>query len=147
MQDWLDDAKAKAIKKAFITFHYPVFARSGLGPIPEPDNPHKLIASYAKDMDVVVFNGHVHTTEMYDVHSVKYLMLGGGGADKIRSFLGGQASRCKPTIRRISIEGPASKEEYNYVLVDVQPEQKTKFTSNRFRPWSAEPFGTEALFT
>ena len=91
MQYWLDDAKAKGIKKAFIIFHYPVFARSGLGPIPEPDNPHKIIASYAKDMEVVVFNGHVHTTEMYDVEGVKYLMLGGEVRNKIRSFPGGQA--------------------------------------------------------
>ena len=45
MQQWLDDAKAKGIKKTFITFHYPVFARSGLGPIPDQDNPHKVIAS------------------------------------------------------------------------------------------------------
>ena len=82
MQQWLDEAKAKGIKKAFITFHYPVFARSGLGPIPAPDNPHKVIAAYAKDMEVVVFNGHVHTTEMYDVDGVKYLMLGGGGAEQ-----------------------------------------------------------------
>ena len=44
-------------------------------------------------------------------------------------------------------KGQPPKEEYNYVLVDVQPDQKTKFTLNRFRPWSAEPFGTEALFT
>ena len=28
----------------------PEFRRSGLGPIPEPDNPHKIIASYAKDI-------------------------------------------------------------------------------------------------
>ena len=33
------------------------------------------------------------------------------------------------------------------MLVDVEPGQKTKFTLNRFRPWSAEPFGTEELFT
>jgi hypothetical protein len=44
-------------------------------------------------------------------------------------------------------KGQPPKEEYNYVLVDVQPNQKTKFTLNRFRPWSAEPFGTEALFS
>ena len=82
MQQWLDEAKAQGIKKAFITFHYPVFARSGLGPIPAETNPHKVIASYAKDMELVVFNGHVHTTEMYDVDGVKYLMLGGGGAEQ-----------------------------------------------------------------
>ena len=40
LKQWLDEAKAQGIGKAFIVFHYPVFARSGLGPIPEPDNPH-----------------------------------------------------------------------------------------------------------
>ena len=34
LQQWLDDAKAKGMKKAFITFHYPVFCRAGLGPDP-----------------------------------------------------------------------------------------------------------------
>jgi hypothetical protein len=43
-------------------------------------------------------------------------------------------------------KGQPPKEEYNYVLVDVEPGQKTKFTLNRFRPWSAEPFGTVELF-
>ena len=91
MPQWLDEAKANGIKKAFIVFHYPVFARSGLGPIPEPDNPHKVIAAYAKDMEVIVFNGHVHTTELYDVDGVKYLMLGGGGAEQ-NPILPGQTS-------------------------------------------------------
>ena len=36
LQQWLDEAKAKGITKTFITFHYPVFCRAGLGPIPEP---------------------------------------------------------------------------------------------------------------
>jgi hypothetical protein len=45
LQKWMDEANG--IGKAFVVFHYPVFARSGLGPIPAPDNPHKLIASYA----------------------------------------------------------------------------------------------------
>ena len=53
-----------------------------MGPIPEPQNPHKTIASYAKDLEVVVFNGHVHTTELYEVDDVKYLLLGGGGAEQ-----------------------------------------------------------------
>ena len=52
------------------------------GAIPAPDNPHKVIAAYAKDMEVVVFNGHIHTTELFDVDGVKYLMLGGGGAEQ-----------------------------------------------------------------
>ena len=44
-------------------------------------------------------------------------------------------------------KGQPPREEYNYVLVDVEPGQKTKFTLTRYRPGSAEPFGTEALFT
>ena len=147
MQQWLDEAKAKGIKKAFITFHYPVFARSGLGPIPGPDNPHKVIAAYAKDMEVVVFNGHVHTTEMYDVDGVKYLMLGGGGAEQ-DPILPGRTSIKVPADYPPDLywKGQPPKEEYNYVLVDVKPGQKTKFTLNRFRPWSAEPFATVELF-
>jgi hypothetical protein len=82
LKEWLDEAKTKGLKKAFIVFHNPVFARSGMGGIPEPRNPHKVIASYAKDFELVVFNGHVHTTEIYDVDGVKYLMLGGGGAEQ-----------------------------------------------------------------
>ena len=118
-----------------------VLPRSGLGPIPDPDNPHKLIASYAKDMEIVVFNGHVHTTEMYDVDGVKYLMLGGGGAEQ-DPILPGRTSIKVPADYPPDLywKGEPPKEEYNYVLVDVKPGQKTKFTLNRFRPWSAKPF-------
>jgi hypothetical protein len=148
LQAWLDDAEAKGIKKAFIAFHYPVFCRAGLGPIPEPDNPHKVIASYAKDLELVVFNGHVHTTELYDVDGVKYLMLGGGGAEQ-DPILPGRTSIKVPANYPPELywKGQPPREEYNYVLVDVEPGQKTKFTLTRYRPGSAEPFGTEALFT
>ena len=43
-----------------------------MGSIPEAQNPHKVFASYAKDLEMVVFNGHVHTTELYEVDGVKY---------------------------------------------------------------------------
>ena len=42
--------------------------------------------------------------------------------------------------------GAPPKEEYNYLLVDVKPGQKTRFTLNRFRPWSSKPFETINLF-
>ena len=148
LRAWLDDAKAKGIKKAFIVFHYPVFCRAGLGPIPEPDNPHKAIAAYAKDLELVVFNGHVHTTELYDVDGVKYLMLGGGGAEQDPILPGRTSIKVPPGYPpELYWKGQPAREEYNYVLVDVEPGQKTKFTLTRYRPGSAEPFGTEALFT
>jgi len=103
LKQWLDEAKAAGTKKVFIAFHNPAFARSGMGAIPEEQNPHKTIASYAKDLDIVVFNGHVHTTELYEVDGVKYLLLGGGGLNKIRSFPVGRTSRYRRATRRISI--------------------------------------------
>jgi hypothetical protein len=148
LQQWLDEAKAIGIKKTFILFHYPVFCRAGLGPIPEADNPHKVIAAYARDLEVVVFNGHVHTTELYDVDGVKYLMLGGGGAEQ-DPILPGRTSIKVPAgyPPELYWKGQPPQEEYNYVLVDVEPGQRTKYTLTRYRPGSAEPFGTEALFT
>jgi len=148
LQQWLDEAKAAGIRKVFIAFHAPAFCRSGMGPIPEPQNPHKVIALYAKDLEIVVFNGHVHTTELYEVEGVKYLLLGGGGAEQ-DPILPGRTAIKVPADYPPDLywRGQPPKEEYNYLLVDVEPAQRTKFTLNRFRPWSAEPFATVELFT
>jgi len=147
LKQWLDGAKAAGIRKVFVAFHNPAFARSGMGAIPEPQNPHKILAAYAKDLEIVVFNGHIHTTEIYEVDGVKYLLLGGGGAEQ-DPILPGRTSIKVPAGYPPDLywKGQPPKEEYNYVVVDVKPGQKTKFTLNRFRPWSAEPFATVELF-
>jgi hypothetical protein len=147
LKKWLDEAKADGTRKAFISFHAPAFCRSSVGPIPEPQNPHNIIASYAKDLEIIVFNGHVHTTELYEVDGVKYLLLGGGGAEQ-DSILPGRTSIDVPTNYPPDLywKGQPPKEEYNYLRVDVEPRQKTRFTLNRFRPWSSEPFATVKLF-
>jgi hypothetical protein len=147
LKQWLDEAKANGTKKVFISFHAPAFCRAGMGPIPESQNPHKILASYAKDLDIVVFNGHVHTTEQYEVDGVKYLLMGGGGAEQ-DPILPGRTSIKVPAGYPPDLywKGQSPKEEYNYLLVDVQPGQDTKFTLNRFRPWSAEPFASVELF-
>ena len=147
LQTWMDDARAKGIKKVFISFHAPAFCRSGMGPIPEDQNPHKVIAAYAKDMDIVVFNGHVHTTEVYEVDGVKYLVLGGGGAEQ-DPILPGRTHIKVPADYPLDQywKGESPKEDYNYLHVDVIPGQPTKFTLNRFRPWSATPYETVELF-
>jgi Calcineurin-like phosphoesterase len=147
LRKWLDEAKAAGTRKVFIAFHAPAFCRSGMGPIPASQNPHKIIASYAKDLEIVVFNGHVHTTEMYDVDGVKYFVLGGGGAEQDPILPGRTSIKVPPNYPSdLYWNGSPPKEEYNYLLVDVDPEQKTKFTLNRFRPWSAKPFATVELF-
>src|ERR1700745_4191868 len=148
LQQWLADAQAKGIKKACLTLPSPVFGRAGLGPIPEPDSPHKTIAAYAKDLELVVFNGHVHTTEMYDVNGAKHLVLGVGVAEQ-DPILPGRTSIKMPGNYPPDLywKGKPPQLEYNYVLVDVAPGEKTKFTLSRYRPGSAEPFATEVLFS
>jgi Calcineurin-like phosphoesterase len=147
LKKWLDEAKANGTKKVFIAFHNPAFCRSGMGAIPEDQNPHKTIAAYAKDMDIVVFNGHVHTTEAYEVDGVKYLVLGGGGAEQ-DPILPGRTHIKVPDGYPLDEywNGESPKEDYNFLHVAVVPGQPTKFTINRFRPWSAEPFATVELF-
>jgi hypothetical protein len=147
LKKWLDEAKAAGLRKAFISFHAPAFARSGMGAVPESQNPHEVLASYAKDLEIVVFNGHVHTTELYEVEGVKYLLLGGGGAEQ-DPILPGRTAVKVPTNYPLDLywRGAPPKEEYNYLLVEVTPAQKTKFTLNRFRPWAAKPFESIEVF-
>src|SRR5215831_18946365 len=147
LKQWLDEAKAAGTRKVFVAFHAPAFCRAGMGPIPEEQNPHKILASYAKDLEIVVFNGHVHTTELYEVDGVKYLLLGGGGAEQDPILPGRTHFKVPPGYPVDQYwKGASPKEEYNYLLVDVQPEQPTKFTLNRFRPWAAKPFESVELF-
>ena len=116
---------------------------------PEAQNPHKTIAAYAKDLDIVVFNGHVHTTELYQVDGVKYLLLAGwrrgAGSDSSRPHsYQGLLRATRPDL--YWKEARPDRGIQWYVLVDVKPGKPTAFTLNRFRPGSAEPFATVELF-
>ena len=145
---WLDEAKAKGIKNVFVVFHNPVYNRSGFQPIPEDTNPHATLASYAKDFaELVVFNGHVHTTETFDVDGVKYIVLGGGGAEQ-DPILPGRTAIPRPEgyPQDLYWQGQPPKEEYNYIVVEVTPGKPSVFRLNRFRPWSSEPFEDVTLF-
>jgi hypothetical protein len=148
LKKWLDEAKSSGIKKVFISFHAPVFSRAGMGAIPESQNPHKTLASYAKDLDIVVFNGHIHTTELFQVDGIKYLVLGGGGAEQDPILPGRTTIKSLPTgyPKDLYWKGEPPREDYNYLHVQVTPGQPTQFTINRFRPQSAEPYATVAAF-
>jgi hypothetical protein len=151
LRRWLDEAKANAAaggeRRVFVTFHAPAFCRSGMGPIPAAQNPHKVLASYAKDLDIVVFNGHVHTTEVYDVDGVKYLLIGGGGAEQDPILPGRTKIKVPPGYPPDQYwKNERPREDYNYVVVDVPRGRPTRFTLNRFRPGSAEPFGAVELY-
>ncbi len=147
LQAWLGEARAKGIKKVFIAFHAPVFARAGFGPIPEAQNPHKTIAAYAQDLDIVVFNGHIHTTEVFEVDGVKYVLAGGGGAEQDPILPGRTDFKVPEGYPPDQYwRGESPKEDYNWIHVEVRPEHATKFTLNRFRPWAHQPFESIELF-
>lgn len=149
LKNWLDDAKDKDIRNIFVTMHAPVYNRRGFAPIPEDTNPHATLASYADDFaELVVFNAHVHTTELFEVDGVKYLVLGGGGAEQ-DPILPGRTSIARPTgyPEDLYWKNQAPKEEYNYLTVDVTPGEPSTFTLNRFRPTSATPFEEVTLFS
>ncbi len=128
LRQWLDEAKSAGTRKVFITFQDPAFCRSGMGAIPEAQNPHKILASYAKDLEIVVFNGHLHTTELYEVDGVKYMLLGGGGAEQ-DPILPGRTSIKVPANYPPDLywKGQDPKEEYNYVLVTSNPGRRRSF--------------------
>ena len=93
-----------------------------------------------------VFNGHVHTTELFDVDGIRYFVVGGGGAEQ-DPILPGRTHLKVPANYPPDLywKGQSPREDYNDLLVDVQPGQKTKVTLNRFRPQSAEPFESVEL--
>jgi len=80
--------------------------------------------------------------------SVSTIFAPGGGAEQ-DPILPGRTSIKVPADYPPELywKGQPPREEYNYVLVDVEPNQRNKFTLTRYRPGSAEPFATEALFT
>ena len=81
---------------------------------------------YAKDLDIVVFNGTACIPpSCYDVDGVKYLLLGGGGAEQDPILPGRTHIKLPKGYPPDQYwKGEAPKEDYNYVLVDVQPGQK-----------------------
>ena len=73
----------------------------------------------------MVFNGHVHTTEAYQVDGVKYLVLGGGGAEK-DPILPGRTHNRVPVGYPLDRywKGEAPNEDYNYLHVEVSPDSQ-----------------------
>ena len=74
--------------------------------------------------------------------------MGGGGAEQDPILPG------RTTLKNLSADYPKDlywkgeppKEVYNYLHVEVRAGQPTKFTINRFRPQSAEPYATVEVF-
>lgn len=135
LKGWLDDAVKKGQDHFFLTFHYPVFCRSGFGPLPPKQNPHDLLKSYAGKIDITVFTGHVHATEAYRVDGVRYFIAGGGGGEQslsVKTMPGGYPED-------VYWQGKPRKLDFNYLVVKVMGKD-VEVTLKRFRPNEFEPF-------
>ncbi len=132
VQQWLREAKARHLRNVFITFHNPTFCLAPPGPIPDRQNPHPYLRPFAKELNITVLNGHVHTTELYEVDGIHYLVLGGGGGEQTLN-----APVPPPNYpEELYWRGQPRVEEYNYLEVTVGAE--VTFTLHRYRPGAAE---------
>ncbi|MCF8029848.1 MAG: metallophosphoesterase [Desulfohalobiaceae bacterium] len=135
LAQWLEEAIEDNKEHAFLTLHYPVFCRSGFGPLPREHNPHSLLESYADKIDITVFTGHVHATEAYKVDGIRYFVAGGGGGEQNMSS--NQMPEDYPKDRYW--QGKPRQLDYNYMVVRVEGED-LEVVVKRFRPNDFKPF-------
>ena len=129
LTNWLTEAVEIKSREVFITFHNPAFCQAGFGPIPEDHNPHSHIEPFSSDLNITVFTGHVHTTELYEVDGVRYLVLGAGGGEQEL----GTTPQADDYPLDLYWKGGQRVEDYNFLEVFVAGEE-LQFTLHRYRP-------------
>ena len=135
LAQWLEEAIEDNKDHAFLNLHYPIFCRSGFGPLPREHNPHSLLKSYADKIDITVFTGHVHATEAYSVDGIRYFVAGGGGGEQNLS-----SNRMPDDYPRDRYwQGNKRQLDYNYLVVRVKGED-VEVVVKRFRPNAFQPF-------
>ncbi len=129
LTEWLQEAKEEGKRQVFVTFHSPAFCVSGFGPLPSDENPHPYLKPFASELKITVFNGHVHTTEVYQVDGIRYLLLGAGGGEQ------GYRANIPPKgyPEELYWKGQPRVEDYNYLRVQVSNEE-TRMWLRRYRP-------------
>jgi hypothetical protein len=139
---WLKDAVAQNMRQVFVVYHKPSFCISGHGALPEGHNPHPYLRPFAGQLNITVFNGHVHTTELYQVDGIRYLLLGAGGAPQVLN--GDTPPAGYP--QELYWRGGPRQEEYNYLVARVDG-QGLGLWLHRFRPGDpVHPFQKLELF-
>jgi hypothetical protein len=141
LTDELNAAKNTGADHVFIVYHKPSFVKVGHDPLPMDQNPHTVIKRFSKDLNIVVFNSHTHTTENYLVDGVNYLVLGAGGAPQAFDLT------AKPSPEQeLYWKGRNRVEEYNYLQVTVDGPD-IKGIIHRFRPNDTmKPFSVMEVF-
>ncbi len=141
LTEWLQEAKEEGTRQVFITFHNPAFCISGFGPLPSDENPHPYLKPFASELEITVFNGHVHTTEVYQVDGIRYLLLGAGGGEQ-----GYQANiPPKDYPEELYWKGQPRVEDYNYLRVQVS-NKGTRMWVRRYRPGADTPIEEVELY-
>jgi len=138
---WLQDAIDIGSRQVFITFHNPAFCQSGFGPLPDDQNPHPYLKPFAADLNMTVFNGHVHTTELYEVDGIRYLVLGAGGGEQRHDSI----PQADDYPEELYWTGEQRVEDYNYLIADVTSDG-LKLQLHRYRPGTETPFESIEIF-
>ncbi len=141
LTNWLQEAVDIGSRQVFITFHNPAFCQSGFGPLPEEHNPHYYIEPFASDLSITVFNGHVHTTEVYEVEGIRYLVLGAGGGEQGYDAI----PQSDDYPEEMYWKGNQRVEDYNYLLVEVSSDGLNMLLK-RYRPEAETPFESIELY-
>lgn len=137
LKRWLEQAVAEGSRQVFIVYHKPSFCQAGHGALPSGHNPHPYIRPFARRLSITVLNGHVHTTEAYQVDGVRYLVLGGGGAPQVFSTHPWPGYPLELYWR-----GRPRVEEYNYAVITVRGQGEPEIRIHRWRPGDvARPLG------
>lgn len=143
LRELLKNAQQENIKQVFITLHKPPFCGAGHGhlnatesPTIKYRNPHATLVPFANDISITVFSGHVHSSELYYKDKIRYLVLGGGGADQVYSTV---CADDDPFCQdELYWRGAKREMEYNYLNVVVNGAE-VKFELNRWRPDAKTP--------
>jgi len=138
----LSGARAAGLRNVFITFHNPVFCLAPPGAIPPDQNPHPVLREFARDLRLTVFNGHVHTTEAFEVDGIRYLVLGSGGGEQ--TLTAPPAPPGHP--QEVYWRGAPRREEYNYLEVVVSAKDELQMRIRRFRPGASPEVEVVELF-
>jgi hypothetical protein len=141
LNDELKTAEKTGADHVFVVYHKPSFVKVGHDPLPMDQNPHTVIKEFAKNLNIVVFNSHTHTTEHYLVDGVNYLVLGAGGAPQAFDLTANPSPETE-----LYWKGRNRVEEYNYLKVTVDG-PNIKGIIHRFRPTDTmKPLGVVAIF-
>ncbi len=132
LQQQLNNARRHKADHVFVVYHKPSFVKVGHDPLPPDQNPHSYLKPFTKDLNIVVFNSHVHTTEHYQVDGINYFVMGGGGASQVFNLANDPS-----TEEELYWAGKERVEEYNYLYIDVDGPH-LKASVHRFRPDQTE---------